>query len=114
VHEVSLALSLLEILRSYAVKDGFQHIRTVKLSMGKMSCVEPRALTFAFEIQAAGTLAEGAVLEFDIRPAILYCFSCTCEHEVDGYTAECPTCQSMNVLLTGGTEALQLLEFEAE
>jgi hydrogenase nickel incorporation protein HypA/HybF len=114
MHEVSLALSLLEILRSYAVKEGFQRIRTVRLSIGKVSCVEPRALTFAFDIQAAGTSAEGAVLEFDIRPAILYCFSCAREYEVDAYAAECPTCESTDVLLTGGTEELQLLEFEAE
>lgn len=114
MHELSLVQSLLEILKGYAVKDGFQHICTVKLSVGRLSCVEPKALKFAFDIQAEGTPAEGAVLEFDIRPAILYCFSCDQEYEVAAYEAACPNCKCSDVLLTRGTEELQLLEIDVE
>ena len=46
----------------------FNKVNTVRLSFGKLSCIEAKSLQFAFEVQSRGTRAQGAVLEFDIFP----------------------------------------------
>ena len=76
MHELSLAQSLLDIVEDYARREGFNRVISLKLSFGRLSGIDPGAFEFAFAIQAEGTKAEGAQLEFDIRPAVLYCMAC--------------------------------------
>jgi hydrogenase nickel incorporation protein HypA/HybF len=114
MHELSLINGLLDIVETYEKSHGFEQVNALKLSFGRLSCIDPGALRFAFEIQSKGTKAEGAVLEFDIRPVVLYCFSCEQEMNVERYPVPCPECQGVNVIMTGGTESLQLLEMDVD
>jgi len=116
MHELSLAESILEIVSDYAAEHGFSKVNSLTLSFGRLSCVEPKALEFAFEIQSKETLAEGARLELQILPAVVHCFSCGQDSEIQDsfFYAECPRCQEKDVLLTGGTEELRLLELEVD
>ena len=70
MHEISLTRSLIDIVGEYARREGFSRVNVLKLSFGRLSCLDPGALEFTFAIQARGTEAEGARLEFDIRPAL--------------------------------------------
>lgn len=114
MHELSLINGLLEIVETYERTHGFEHVNTLKLSFGRLSCIDPGALQFAFEIQSKGTKAEGASLEFDIRPVVLYCFDCEREVVVERYPVPCPECRGENVIMTNGTETLQLLEMDVD
>jgi len=112
MHELSLTLSILAIVEDYAQKHGFDRVRSLKLSYGRMSCIDPKALTFAFEIQAKGTRAEGAGLTFDVQPIVIHCLACGKDSEMPSYTAVCPQCGGEDVMVTGGTEELRLLEMD--
>jgi hydrogenase nickel incorporation protein HypA/HybF len=112
VHEVSLAQSLLDIVQEYAEQHGFAGVNTLRVSCGRLSCVAPDALKFAFDLQAEGTCAEGSEIIFDLLPARVYCFECGLEYEVESFTAECPQCRSSEVVMVGGTEELQLVEMD--
>jgi len=114
MHELSLTLSILNIVQEYAEKHGFNNVNSLKLTFGRLSSVEPSALEFAFEIQSKGTKAEGATLEFLIKPIIIHCSSCDGDQEVETYTGMCPQCQGTEVLLVAGTEELQLLEMDVD
>ncbi len=114
MHELSLINGLLEIVLTYEGTHGFGHVNTLKLSFGRFSCIDPGALRFAFEVQSKGTKAEGAALEFDIRPVVLYCLNCEREMIVERYPVPCPECRGENVIMTGGTESLQLLEMDVD
>jgi len=114
MHELSLINGLLDIVETCEGTHGFGHVNTLKLSFGCLSGIDPGALRFAFEVQAKGTKAEGAVLEFDIRPVVLYCLNCEREMTVERYPAPCPACQGEDVLMTGGTETIQLLEMDVD
>jgi len=115
MHELSLIQSLMDIIEDYARREGFSRVKTMKLSYGRHSCLDVGALTFAFDIQARGTSAEGARLEFDIRPSLLACATCGKESVCDGpFAAACPCCGSPEVTLTGGMEELKLLELEVD
>jgi hydrogenase nickel incorporation protein HypA/HybF len=112
MHELSLTLSILAIVEDYAQKHGFDRVRSLKLSYGRMSCIDPKALTFAFEIQAKGTRAEGANLTFDVQPIVVHCLDCGKDSELPSYAAVCPQCGGENVMVTGGTEELRLLDMD--
>ena len=114
MHELSLTQSLLDIVEDYARREGFTRVRALKLSFGRLSCIDPDALTFSFSVQARGTKAEGAQLEFDILPAILYCLKCEREFSSGAFQPACPCCGGGDVLLTGGTEEIKLLEMDVD
>lgn len=114
MHELSLVNGLLEIVESYEQTHGFGRVNALKLSFGRLSCIDPSALRFAFEVQSRGTKAEGAALELDIRPVVLYCLHCERETVADRYPLPCPTCRGENVIMTGGTESLQLIEMDVD
>ena len=114
MHELYLAQSILDIVQDYAAKQHFSKVNSISLSFGRLSCIESRSLQFAFEVQAKDTLAEKASLDFKILPAVIHCFSCEKDLEVETYSAVCPTCGGEEVLLTGGTEELQILEMDVD
>ncbi len=115
MHEIALTQSLIAIVGEYARREGFSRVNVLKLSFGRLSCLDPGALEFTFAVQARGTPAEGARLEFDIRPALLTCGACRAESACAGpLDAVCPHCGSSDVLLTGGTEELKLLEMDVD
>lgn len=114
MHELSLVENVLQILEAKAGEHGFKRVRALKFSLGRMSCVEPKALEFAFAIQSKGTLAEGATLEFERCAVVLYCFSCQRELELSAFDSRCPDCGGEDVVLTGGTEELRLLELDVD
>jgi hydrogenase nickel incorporation protein HypA/HybF len=114
VHELYLAESILNIVKEYAASNHFQKVNHVVLSYGRFSCIEPKALEFAFDVQAKGTSAEGAVLKFNVLPGHVHCFACQKDSEVTAHTAICPACGADEVLLTAGTEDLQVLELDVD
>jgi hydrogenase nickel incorporation protein HypA/HybF len=114
MHELYLAESILNIVQDYAAKQHFKKVNSISLSFGRLSCIESKSLQFAFEVQAKDTLAENALLDFKILPAVIHCFSCEKDLEVETYSAICPACGGEEVLLTGGTEELQILEMDVD
>jgi hydrogenase nickel incorporation protein HypA/HybF len=114
MHELYLAESIINIVGDYAARDGFKKVNSVSLSYGRLSCIETKTLQFAFDVQAKGTPAQGAALEFQVLPAMIRCFSCEKDLEVGTYSAICPKCGGEEVILTGGTEELQILEMDVD
>lgn len=114
MHELSLIQSLLEMVDELGAEKGFQRISVLRLSMGRMSCADPQALRFAFDAESPGTRSEGAELVFDILPAVLYCFSCEKDEGMTSHELRCPACGGTQVILTGGTEELKLMEMEVD
>lgn len=114
MHELYLAESILNILDDYAARDGFKKVNGVVLSYGRLSCIESKTLQFSFDVQARGTRAEGAVLQFKILPALIHCFSCEKDLKVKAHTGTCPACGGDEVVLIAGTEELQILELDVD
>ncbi len=114
MHELSIVCSILDIIEEYAEEYHFSKVNYLKLSFGRLSCIEPQALEFTFKVQSSGTKADGAKLEFDIKPIVIHCCSCDKDFEQATYEATCPKCNGSEVLLAGGTEEIQLLEIDVD
>jgi len=114
MHELSLISGLLDIVDTYAQTHGFERVNVLKLSFGRLSCIDPEALKFAFDIQSQGSKAAGALLQFDILPVVIYCLACEQEMTIKRYPSACPRCCGESIMLTGGTESLQLVEMDVD
>jgi hydrogenase nickel incorporation protein HypA/HybF len=63
MHEVSIALSLIELATSQVELEAGERVDVLHLDVGVLSGVDPAALRFSFDVAAMGTPVEGARLD---------------------------------------------------
>jgi len=114
MHEISLAVAILDIVEEYAAKENFQKVNSIRLSFGRLTCIEPKTLEFAFEVQSGGTRAEGAKLKFEVIPVSVHCLACGADSVMDAYSGACPKCSAGELLITGGREDLKIIDMEVD
>jgi hydrogenase nickel incorporation protein HypA/HybF len=76
MHELSLLENVRQILESHAQSQQFSQVTQVTLVIGKLSCVEPEALRFGFDVVMKGSLAEQAELIITEQEGLGYCQQC--------------------------------------
>lgn len=109
MHEMSLVVSLLDIVRQEMEKHRAERLVLVTLRCGVLANVVPEALALAFEVQTGGTPFEGARLELTEEPVRLRC-SCGKEFSPAASTAAtvfsaCPGCgEEFGHLVLAGKE----------
>ena len=113
MHEMSIAMSLFQIIEEEIIRSNLSRVTLVRLRIGEMSTVVPEALEFCFGVLAEGTPVAGATLECDIVPITGLCRSCRREFTVEDYLFRCPDCRSAEVDMVTGEE-LCLAELEGE
>jgi hydrogenase nickel incorporation protein HypA/HybF len=111
VHEISVMQSALEIAQQEALLRGATHIHCITLRVGRLAGVEPVALTFAFEVVTAGTMAEGASLRIESVPIVCYCDQCQKEFMPEDFVFACPGCGVLSQNVRAGQE-LELINLE--
>ncbi|MEI6756683.1 MAG: hydrogenase maturation nickel metallochaperone HypA [Chlorobium sp.] len=115
MHEMSIALSIVEAVATKAQEEGAGRISGIDLVIGKLAGIEPESLKFCFSAAAKGTLAEGAVLAIDEPEGVGECGECGKRFPVSFYYAECPDCRSLRVTIVSGEEFLiQSMTIEEE
>jgi hydrogenase nickel incorporation protein HypA/HybF len=113
MHELTLTESVLDIVAEEAGRRNVEHVRAVVLEIGALSCAEPEAIRFCFDVQSRGTLAEGARLEIRRAPGEGWCARCARPVAmVERYDA-CPRCGRTGLRVTSG-DAMRVLEMEVE
>ncbi len=112
MHEVSIALSLLDIAKRYCEEEGYKGIESIGVKIGKASGVMSEALLFAFDAVKIGTIAEKAYLIIDEIPVSGFCNTCNNNFTVEEtYVLCCPRCGGTSFRLETGRE-LDLSEME--
>jgi len=114
MHELSIALSVLDIVCTTAAAAGLSRVEIVRLRIGKAAGVLPDALRFAFECSRTGTPAETASLEIEEVPIGGRCETCNRDFtSAEPYVLACPLCGGGSFRLTSGDE-LSVLDLEGE
>jgi hydrogenase nickel incorporation protein HypA/HybF len=112
MHEVSIALSLLDIVEKKCREEGYQRVESVSVRVGKASGVMPEAFSFALDVVKMDTLARDARFIIDLVPLGGTCNACGRNFETEEpYIAECPFCASPSFRITQGNE-LEIVEME--
>ena len=100
MHELAIAES---VISAVLERTGEQSVSVVRLRVGRLSGVVPDALTFCFELAAAGTALEGATLEIADEHGRAHCNSCGLDFDLDDPFLLCE-CGSADVALLSGRE----------
>jgi hydrogenase nickel incorporation protein HypA/HybF len=112
MHELSLALSLVEAVGDELPRLGDVRVCAVRIRVGPLSGVVREALAFAFDVAAADSSLAGARLEIEDAPLQAYCACCQAQHVLPAPNdLRCPACGASHLEITGGRE-LELIHLE--
>jgi hydrogenase nickel incorporation protein HypA/HybF len=93
MHELSIAVSLIEVATEEAARLGGARVEALHLRLGPLSGVVREALLFSFELAAEGTPIEGARLEIEEVPVVVFCRACGEERLLPNIQCfQCPVC----------------------
>ncbi len=113
MHEMSIAQSLIDIIREEMGKHQARVLSSVRLHIGQLSAIVPESLSFCFEVMTSGTDLAGARLIMEVIPLRAVCRDCTREFEVQDYVFECPGCRGTNIETIAGQD-LSIVEMEVD
>jgi hydrogenase nickel incorporation protein HypA/HybF len=105
MHELSIALSMIEGVLETAKKEGNAHVETVYLKLGAFSGVDKDALEFSYGIACEGTPLQGSRLVIEQVPIVIFCPTCNVERTLPSQQQlYCPECQSLAYDIRSGRE----------
>lgn len=104
MHELSIALSIIDLVEKEVRKNGSSVIQEVELEIGELSGVELQALDTALECAVKNTALEQARMTTHVIRGQGYCNDCETTFPKQTRFAPCPHCGSYLVKITQGTE----------
>jgi hydrogenase nickel incorporation protein HypA/HybF len=114
VHELSIAMSLVEIASEQAAEIGGPRIEAVHVRLGALAGVVEEALRFSFDAAARGTPVDGARLVVEGVPVAILCAGCGAERVLDEpLRFRCPVCGAPAADVIRGRE-IELTALEVE
>ena len=113
MHEMSIAQSVIDIIKEEMLKHKAKVLKTVRLNIGQMSAIVPDDLSFCLEVITAGTEMEGAKLLMDMVPLRGICRECESIFEIENYVFACPSCGSTKIKTISGQD-LSIVEIEVD
>lgn len=113
MHELSITQSILDIAIEQAKTAKVDKITKINLVIGELSGFVIDCVQFYFDLLKKDSIAEEAVLTFELVPAQLKCRQCLNTFTPGETLWICPYCQSQQVEILAGRE-LCLESLEAE
>jgi len=112
MHELSIAQSLIDLASETTINEGAGQVKQLNLRIGAMAGVVLEALRFSFGLAAEGTCCEGAELEIQCVPVVVYCDYCEQERSLEHHACfVCPECGKPTPTILSGRE-LELVSLE--
>lgn len=114
MHELSIALSIIEGAEEEVERQGGGRVCAVHLKLGPLAGVVREALLFSYELACEGTLLEGSSLIVEEIPIRIYCETCGAEGDpVSGRCLHCARCGASACRVVKGAE-LELSALELQ
>lgn len=92
MHELSIALSMIEQIEEETARHGGSAVETIYVRLGVLSGVDGEALRFAYEVAAEGTPLAAARLEIEAVALLVRCPQCGESHRPPPHNILCPRC----------------------
>ncbi|HEY4358530.1 MAG TPA: hydrogenase maturation nickel metallochaperone HypA [Acidobacteriaceae bacterium] len=103
MHELSIALSMIEEIEEQAEKHGGV-VEAVYVRIGVLSGIDAQALRFAYELACEGTPLAGSRLEIESVGLLVFCSGCARTHTPDPQHILCPRCLTPEQEILEGRE----------
>ncbi|MCX6269471.1 MAG: hydrogenase maturation nickel metallochaperone HypA [Bacteroidetes bacterium] len=104
MHELSLALEVIELVQREAGKQGLSAIQEILIEVGDLSGVEADAFQSALELLVKNTILNDAVVKIIQTHGKGICAACNKEFEMKNRLDTCPGCLCFPSEITGGKE----------
>ena len=114
MHETDMTQALILTVQDWmADQPDHPPIKTVHLTVGAFTCVEPASLQFAFQVQRQNTCLAEAELVIEGVPLVAFCHACQREYRPEiGLQYACPTCHNpMEEIRSGRELRIDRVEF---
>ena len=114
MHELSIALSMVEMAAEEAARRGGSRVHAIHLKLGDLSGVVKEALLFSYTVACEGTPLEGSELVIENVPVVVYCPACEAETALSSIQQFCcAVCQRPTSRVVQGKE-LEVTALEIE
>jgi len=119
MHELSIAMSIVEMAQEEAESRGGLQVQAVHLRLGLLSGVVKQALLSSYEMACHATLLEGSQLLIEEVPVEVFCPKCEVPRLVSSIQWMCcPECGTATPTVLRGKElevvALEIKDLEPE
>ena len=105
MHELSIALSIVEMAAGEAEGRGGARVTAVHLKLGRLSGVVKESLLFSYDLACEGTPLEGSRLVIEEIAPVAYCPACEAERVLDSVQRFCcPVCGGLTPQILQGKE----------
>ncbi len=105
MHELSIAMSVLETLEAESLRRAPAQITAIHLKVGPLSGVIPSALLSAFELITEGTDFQLCKLRIEETPVIIHCPACLADRPVESIQQlSCTICGTATSDVASGRE----------
>lgn len=104
MHELSIAISIVELAQEEAEKRGVQ-IEAVHLKLGALSGVVKEALLSCYEMACDNTPLRGSHLVVEEIPVVIFCPTCNAQRTLNSVQQfTCPECNTPSWEVLQGKE----------
>lgn len=104
MHELSIAISIVDLAIDQAARASAHHVSEVELDIGVLSGIEFEALQFSLGVAAKDTMLEETLFRLNRVEPVAECPDCGKLYTPEGMFSQCPECQKEGVRLIRGTE----------
>lgn len=105
MHELSIALNMVDIAAETARQNGGGRVEALYMKLGSLSGVVRDALLFSWELACAGTALEGSRLIIEEIPVVVRCENCSADRRLDSINSfVCPECRKPAAKIVRGKE----------
>src|ERR1700690_1295526 len=112
MHELSIAMSIVEMAQEEAERHGSARVQAVHLRLGLLSGVVKQALLSSYQMACEATPLEGSQLLIEEVPVEVFCPKCELPRAVNSIQWFCcPECGTETPTLLHGKE-LEVVELE--
>jgi len=113
VHEFGVTENIISIALAKAKEVQANKITVINVVAGELSSFAPDCIQFYFDFLSKDSIAQEAVLHFEVLPARLRCRDCSSVFHPRDSLWTCPECQGSSVEIIGGRELyVQSMEIE--
>lgn len=105
MHELSIALALLDAAAEEAERRGGVLVSAIHVRVGPLSGVVKEALLSAYELACEATPFAGSQLVVEDVPVVIYCDRCQAERPIESIQSfRCACCGSPSAKVKNGRE----------
>jgi hydrogenase nickel incorporation protein HypA/HybF len=104
MHELSIAMSVIDIAKEYAVEENASSVAEIEIEVGDLSGVILEALEFAMGFAVKETILEKAICRYIKIPGRAKCKKCSHEFETENLHTPCPECGAYDQDIISGRE----------